>query len=387
MARGLRNILFITAVLLVSVWVTGCVSTVPVEVENVEASIPPVPPEVVPVEPSEVESVVVDPVVIPGTPVMRHGDEIVVAGKFFRTGTPVALWLDHTGYDGYRVERRFSSLSEADWESSQKSNPALTSPSRYSLRSATLTPREKEHHRSGKWSLPELQEIVDQIVLHYDASGTSRQCFERLHDDRGLSIHFMVDVDGTVYQTLDLKEKAWHATTANSRSIGIEIAQVGAYSSPDAEIFERWYRTDEGEGARLAIPEVAHPDSVRNQSFSGRPVRGELISGKINDQQLWQYDFTAEQYRALAHLVATLHSVLPKISLDAPRDSDGSVSQDTLSVADWTSFSGVLGHYHVQSNKIDPGPAMQWDLILDSAQELLKQAETEPPPVQTTEAE
>ena len=36
----------------------------------------------------------------------RTGDEIVAAGQFFHTGTPVVLWLDPGGYDAYRVERR-----------------------------------------------------------------------------------------------------------------------------------------------------------------------------------------------------------------------------------------------------------------------------------------
>ncbi len=40
-------------------------------------------------------------------------------------------------------------------------------------------------------------------------------------------------------QTLDLKERAWHASTANTRSIGIEIANIGAY--PKTEPFKRWY--------------------------------------------------------------------------------------------------------------------------------------------------
>lgn len=379
MERKSRNILFISEILVISVLWVGCVSNDPTAVEETPPKLVSPAAEIETVVIEDTESVVAEPAVIPGTPVIRHGDEIVAAGRFFRTGTPVALWLDKAGYDGYRVERRFSPLAEADWASSRKSNQALTSPNRYSLRSATLTSAEKEQHRSGKWSLAELQQVVDQVVLHYDASGTSRQCFERLHDDRGLSIHFMVDVDGTIYQTLDLKEKAWHATIANSRSIGIEIAQVGAYPSADTGIFEQWYNSNEEGGVRLDIPEEAHPGSVKNQSFSGQPARSRLIAGEINGQQLWQYDFTAEQYRALAHLVATLHSVFPRIALDSPRDESGEVSQDTLSSAEWTSFSGVLGHYHVQSNKIDPGPAMQWDLILDAAKVLLNNADPESP--------
>ena len=48
----------------------------------------------------------------------RQGDEIVAAGQFFHTGTPVVLWLDPGGYDAYRVERRFSPVDKSDWSNS-----------------------------------------------------------------------------------------------------------------------------------------------------------------------------------------------------------------------------------------------------------------------------
>jgi len=44
--------------------------------------------------------------------------------------------------------------------------------------------------------------------MHYDVCGVSRQYFKVLHDYRGLSVHFMLDIDGTIYQTLDLNERA-----------------------------------------------------------------------------------------------------------------------------------------------------------------------------------
>src|SRR5581483_12327960 len=55
----------------------------------------------------------------PGTPEPRKGDEIVVAGKFFHTGTRVVLWMDPGGYDAYRVERRFSPYPDSGWEASK----------------------------------------------------------------------------------------------------------------------------------------------------------------------------------------------------------------------------------------------------------------------------
>lgn len=342
-------------------------------VDPVEMTEDPVPViESEPVEsPSAPEKVMEETRIKPGTWVPRHGDEIVVAGQFFRTGTPVVLWIDEAGYDGYRVERRYSPRSDSSWERSQAANPSLSSPNRYSLRNAVLSAREQEAMRAGNWSLDRLQEAVDQLVLHYDATGTSRACFEGLHDHRGLSIHFMVDLDGTIYQTLDLKEKAWHATMANSRSIGIEIANIGAYSSVEHPTLQAWYETTDDGATRLTIPRHAHPESVRNPDYSGRPDRAEPVTGKINGESFTQYDLTPEQYTSLAHLIAALHAVFPRLALDYPRDAAGQLRTDTLTASEWKSYCGVLGHYHIQRNKIDPGPALQWDRLLAESRALL----------------
>jgi hypothetical protein len=50
---------------------------------------------------------------------------------------------------------------------------------------------------------------------------------------------------------------------------------------------------------------------------------------------------------------------------DAPRTPEGHVIDRTLSDEQWASFGGILGHYHVQANKTDPGPAMDWEYLLD----------------------
>src|SRR5258708_6446280 len=92
-----------------------------------------------------------------GTFAPRQGDEIVVAGKFVHTGTPVVLWMDPDGYDAYRVERRFSPIKESDWASSHQAVQELTSPNRYSLRSGGLSLEELERVRGGGWDLPLLQ--------------------------------------------------------------------------------------------------------------------------------------------------------------------------------------------------------------------------------------
>jgi len=165
---------------------------------------------------------------LPGAHEPREGDEIIVAGQFFHTGTKVVLWMDAGGYDAYRVERRFSPIAQADWDDTRLHIDPPRTPNRYGMRADKLNDAELERIRGGGWDLPLLQATVDQFVLHFDVEGLSRACFETLQDKRDLSVHFMLDLDGTIYQTMDLKERARHATSSNNRSIGVEIANKGA---------------------------------------------------------------------------------------------------------------------------------------------------------------
>ena len=47
---------------------------------------------------------------------MRSGDEIVVAGQLFHTGTRVVTWMDSGGHDAYRVRWRFCEGGVSLWE-------------------------------------------------------------------------------------------------------------------------------------------------------------------------------------------------------------------------------------------------------------------------------
>src|SRR5262245_21403388 len=217
----------------------------------------------------------------PGTIATRRGDEIVAAGQFVHSGTRVVLWMDPGGYDAYRVERRFSPLDESDWEASRTKNKDLSSPNRYGLRRAVLTPEQAERVRGGGWDLPLLQSVVDQFVIHFDASGTSRNCFRPLHDVRDLSIHFLLDLDGTVYQTLDLNDRARHVTTSNSHTIGIEIANVGAFEVSENNPFAEWFTKGPDRRTQITVPARFGESGIRTPNFVARPVRIELVHGKI----------------------------------------------------------------------------------------------------------
>ena len=303
----------------------------------------------------------------PGTAVLRFEDEIMIAGQRFRTGTPVVLWTDPGGYDAYRVDKRFGDFQArqfADWEDTSQN------PQRYNIRDHRLSRDQVESHRGGSWTLAQLQQVIDQVVIHYDVAGTSRRCFEVLHDRRHLSCHFLLDLDGTIYQTLDLKERAWHAGESNSRGIGIEIANLGAY--PDGETFPwtAWAKTDARGRTYYLPPDPEDAESFRTPGFKPMPARAEPVRGIVQGQSLTQLDFTPQQYAALSHLLATLHQALPQIQLDAPRGPDGRVTTDLLPPARREGFQGLVGHYHVSSVKIDPGPAFDWEKVIQEARRL-----------------
>ena len=306
-----------------------------------------------------------------GSPAPRTGDEIVVAGQFFHVGTPIVLWMDPGGYDAYRVERRFSPLEKSDWESSHAEDKQLTSPNRYGLRRDGLSPDEIEKVRGGGWDLPPLQRVVDQFVIHFDAVGTSRQCFKTLQDGRGLSVHFMLDVDGTIYQTLDLKERAWHATTSNTRSVGIEIANIGAYDVDGKNPFAEWYRETSDGQTVLTIPARYGDGGIRTPGFIGHPARSKPVAGNIQGRDLVQYDFTPQQYEALIKLTTALCKIFPKIKCEYPVDTSGKLITQKLPDDQLTRYQGILGHYHIQTDKVDPGPAFQWDHVIGEARKRL----------------
>ncbi len=302
----------------------------------------------------------------PGEP--RHGEEIVVCGALYSIGTPVVLWTDPGGYDAYALHRR-DRPGEVLPESPA---PGCATPERTSKRTRRASSASGGSgtgtgtSTSTVVTLEDLQEAVSQLVIHYDQAYTSRNCFHILHDIRGLSVHFMLDLDGTLYQTCDLVERCRHAREANDRSIGVEVAHPGALE--DGSKIAGLYRRDERGLTFLALPSWLGPEPVRTPGFVPRPARPEPIRGKIHGRDRTQYDFTDPQYEALGRLAGALARIFPRLRLEAPRNPGGEVRDrifDTPEEA--AAFQGVVGHYHLQSDKYDPGPAFDWERFLEAA--------------------
>ena len=292
-----------------------------------------------------------------------------MAGQLFHTGTRVVTWLDAESYDGYhrelRVERNAKTKSE---HPSRTAAEAITTKSYGEREFAVAAGKSRPVRRAD---LADLQRVVDQFVLHYDGCGVSHECFTVL-GQRNLSVHFLLDLDGTIYQTLDLQERALHATIANDRSIGIEIANVGAFPPTNSKTLTKWYRGDAQGHTTIRVPRQVGDPHFLTKNFVARPMRDTLARGKVQGQPLEQYDFTSEQYAALSKLTAALCRVFPRLTCDYPHDNKGRLITEKLSDDVLAHFHGILGHYHIQTNKQDPGPALQWDKVIEGARELAK---------------
>ncbi len=183
-------------------------------------------------------------------------------------------------------------------------------------------------------SLAAVQAVIKKFVLHHDGVSSSQVCMNVLHNERGLSCHFLIDNDGTIYQTLDLALMGYHAAAFNSDSIGVEFCNRGILDNPD------YY----------ANAPIKHP--ISDDYF-------------INGHKMKSFDFTQQQYEAFYMLSGALVKHLPNLALEYPRDPQlpakpawgtiGPVTAEGDSLP-MPSFAGFCGHYHLTTRKWDPGP-------------------------------
>jgi len=156
------------------------------------------------------------------------------------------------------------------------------------------------------------------LTIHWDACLDTKSCVEIL-ENRGLSVHFCIDNDGTIYQLLDTQHIAWHAKGVNSRSIGVEISNA------------------------CNLKYKSHYD----------PPRPIVKGAVIHKRKLKPFmGFYPVQVAALKALTKALHQAYD-IPLECPLDNGKMVNTVSCDVTR-NRFSGVIGHYHVSYNKTDP---------------------------------
>ncbi|WP_084536759.1 N-acetylmuramoyl-L-alanine amidase [Azospirillum halopraeferens] len=116
---------------------------------------------------------------------------------------------------------------------------------------------------------------VELLVLHYTGMPTAAAALARLCDPAsGVSAHYTVDEDGTVYAHVPEDRRAWHAGVStwrgagdvNGRSIGIEIVNPGhefgyrPFPAAQMDAVEGLCRAVMGRHGISAADVVAHSD-------------------------------------------------------------------------------------------------------------------------------
>ena len=162
------------------------------------------------------------------------------------------------------------------------------------------------------------------FVNHWDVCLSAASC-ARVLDKRGISVHFLIDNDGTIYQTLDMQHAAFHAGSSrtNRASVGVEISN--AYYPKYQETYVK-------------------------RGFGERPiVDGAWVHGSKLKPFL---DFYPAQIEALKALWKAVHGAT-EIPYETPLGQFGKTSTKYEQDVPYGKFSGFVSHYHISKKKID----------------------------------
>jgi len=165
------------------------------------------------------------------------------------------------------------------------------------------------------------------FVNHWDVCLSAESC-ARVLNRRGVSVHFCIDNDGTIYQLLDTQHKAWHA--------GISGYEGGNLKGIGVEISNAYY--------------LKYQDWYVNHGFGERPIQEHgYVHGKTLDPFL---DFYSVQLEALKALWKAIHIGLD-IPLEYPKNSSGNIETGVHKECQRGKFKGFCNHYNFTKTKKD----------------------------------
>ncbi len=254
---------------------------------------------------------------------VRPSGNLIIGGQTFKTDAPIVTWREPPYWDATR---------EVCQPTVTDPRPACVGGVPYGklpmgpyTRRYSLRPRLRHYGTNPPYEA--VKASIRQFVLHHDGCSSSDMCFSVLQNERGLSVHFLLDNDGTIYQTIDLGLMAYHASEWNIDSIGIEMCNRG-----DAKKEPNYYS-----GGHHGPPRDVKPC-------------------KINNNVILAFDYTPKQKENLALLCRALQRLLPNLPAEFPQSSPGKQHWGTLPKDQSTRFAGYIGHYHLWDQKWDPGP-------------------------------
>lgn len=270
------------------------------------------------------------------TTIIRPSGNIIIGGRAFPTDARIVNFLDPPHWNArseYCMSLDRNPAPRCTRSPDGKGDYPYGPPPGYSAYTQRFSTRpalrRKEWNNGFDATYEAVRPLIKQFVIHLDNCYTAEMCWDVLQNERGLSCHFLVDNDGTIYQTLDLALMGYHASEWNTNSIGVELCNIGSAK----------------ENARVYASGKYGPDRDH------KPV-------KINGHTYLAYEFTKPQMEQMRKLSRALLRLFPNLPPEYPQSSPGVQAWDTLPGSVTHAFSGYIGHYHLVPEKWDPG---WWD--------------------------
>ncbi len=169
------------------------------------------------------------------------------------------------------------------------------------------------------------ERYTNMVITHWDVCTSAQKCF-RVLEGKGISTHFCIDWDGTIYQFVDVVHEAWHAGVSkiNRQSVGIDL------NNP---IYPKYN------------------DILVKRGQKERPIiKGYKINGWNPGEFLGFHQVQIDAYTAL---LAALDEHLPDLELIPTGDTGNPKVINTIKVDKAVSEGGVMHHAHVKKRKWD----------------------------------
>jgi N-acetyl-anhydromuramyl-L-alanine amidase AmpD len=197
----------------------------------------------------------------------------------------------------------------------------------------------------------------EKIVLHFTVGHLKGDILSLTSEKRGhVSTSFVVARDGTVYQLFSSGAWSYHlgrnAQGGNANqskvSIGIEISNYGPLIKKDNELHTVYSKVNDDNKANDDV--YCTLDDTEQYIKLPEKFRG------------YEYyaSFTDEQYHSIIVLLRYLTS-----TYKIPRKFVEEANRFKTSFANSAGFKGITSHVNFRSDKVDIGPAFDWDRVIE----------------------
>jgi len=203
-----------------------------------------------------------------------------------------------------------------------------------------------------KYRLPEGKYFKEEtpknlIILHFTAGSTASGAFQSWISQKiNIGTPYILDLDGTVYETFDPKYWAYHLGVTgkaqnhkhDKRSVPIEVVNFGPLKMVGEDL-------------------CSWPKDYK-QKFCKATETNKFVKTKFRTFDYFAA-FTPEQKAALPELVKFISTTF-SIPMTLPSDE----KKTAFDLDYFDNWAGIAAHQNFRADKTDIGPAWDWNLLL-----------------------